>query len=216
MKKIILILLLSGCVIDTDVINVTVGIDADFKITRNGVFQLTSIVSDFDHVYDSVNFMATNLTTNKQTILSGSKVDFIFAASPGDYNLYIGTGSISKSISRFVLFSASVPSVAISSTNKNIVLPSDTQHGLILIVKAGVEGTPKIKVGTKEQLMYSSAKYWYAYVQDDGKGAKITTTIGGVLLDNIVIGVNKGVVYVFNPLGANAKADDPFKTLQQI
>jgi len=42
------------------------------------------------------------------------------------------------------------------------------------------------------------------------------TTIGGVLLDNIVISVTKGVVYVFNPLGANAKADDPFKTLQQI
>jgi hypothetical protein len=215
MKQFLFLLLLASCV-QSEMITVTVGIAADFKVTRNGVFQLTSIVSDFDHVYDSVSFSATNLANNKQTLLSGSKVDFNFAASPGDYNLYIGTPGISKSISRFVLFSASVPSVAISSTNKNIVLPSDTQHGLILITKAGVEGTPKIKVGTKEQLMYSSTKYWYAYVQDDGNGAKITTTISGVLLDNIVIGVTKGVVYVFNPLGANAKADDPFKVLQQI
>jgi len=216
MNRIFVLIFLTACASSDDTINVTVGIDADFKVTRNGVFQLTSIVSDFDHVYDSISFSATNLATNKQTLLSGNKVDFNFAASPGNYNLYIGTQGISKSISRFVLFSASVPSVAISSTNKNIILPSETQHGLILITKAGVDGTPKIKVGTKEELMYSSTKYWYAYVQDDGNGAKITTTIGGVLLDNIVIGVTKGVVYVFNPLGANAKADDPFKTLQQI
>ena len=217
MKKLLLFILLASCTLPgDDTISVTVGIDADFKVTRNGVFQLTSIVSDFDHVYDSVSFSATNLATNKQTLLSGNKVDFNFAASPGNYNIYIGTQSISKSISRFVIFSASVPTVAISATNKNIILPSETQHGLILITKAGVDGTPKIKVGTKEQLMYSSTKYWYAYVQDDGKGAKITATIGGVVLDNIVIGVTKGVVYVFSPLGANAKADDPFKVLQQI
>ena len=217
MKKILFLILLTGCVItDSETIDVAVGIDADFKVTRNGVFQLTSIVSDFDHVYDSVNFSATNLATNKQTLLNGNKADFNFAASPGNYNIYIGTGGISKSISRFVIFSASVPSVAISATNKNIILPSETQHGLILITKAGVDGTPKVKIGTKEQLMYSSTKYWYAYVKDDGNGAKITTTIGGVLLDNIVIGVTKGVVYVFSPLGANAKADDPFKVLQQI
>ena len=215
MKKLLLLLLLAGCV-QTDEITVTVGIEPDFKVTRHGVFELTSIVSDFEHVYDSVTFIGTNLTTNKQTIIQGEGTQYTFAASPGDYNLFIGTVPSTRRIERYVHFSASVPTVAISSTNKNITLTSDTQQGLILIVKAGVQSVPTIKVGTMARTMWSDAKYYYAYVYDDGKGATISTTIDGTVLDNIVIGVTKGVVYVFNPLGATIKSSDPFTTVQQI
>jgi hypothetical protein len=214
MKKLLFLLLLASCV-QSDLITVSVGIEPDFKVTRNGVFQLTSIVSDFDHVYDSINFAATNIDNNKQTILNGNKPEFNFAASPGNFNIYMGTKN-QRRIERYVHFSASVPSVAISSTNKNITLTSETQQGLILIVKTGVQSVPSIVVGGMTRTMYSTEKYYYAYVWDDGKGAKITTTIDGVLLDNIVIGVTKGVVYVFNPLGANVKVTDPFGTVQQI
>lgn len=147
--------------------------------------------------------------------MKGTKPEFNFAASPGNYNLYMGTKS-QRRIERYVHFIASVPTVAISITNKNVTLTSETQQGLILIVKAGVQSVPTIKVGTMQRAMFSTDKYYYAYVWDDGLGAKITTTIDDVLLDNIVIGVTKGVVYVFNPLGANVKVTDPFGTVQQI
>lgn len=214
MKSFLFLLLFTSCV-QSEMITVTVGVEPDFKVTRHGVFQLTSIVPDFDHVYDSINFSATNLSNNKQTLMNGNKPEFNFAASPADFNVYMGTKN-QRRIERYVHFSASVPSIAISSTNKNVTLTSETQQGLILIVKAGVQSVPSIKVGTMERVMYSTDKYYYAYVWDDGHGAKITTTIDGVLLDNIVIGVTKGVVYVFNPLGVNVKVTDPFGTVQQI
>ena len=214
MKYLIIFLLLISC--SSKTVQVNVAIQSDFKVTRQGVFELTaSIVPDFDHVYDSIDFVATNNSTNKQVVLKGSKPEFDFAASPGNYNIYMGTASVRR-IERYVHFSASNPSVDISSTNKKISLTSDTQQGLLLIVKSGVETIPVIKVGTMQRQMYETSKYYYAYVYDDGKGAQISTTISGVVLNNIVIGVSKGVVYVFNPLGVNIKLNDPFSTVKEL
>lgn len=206
------IILLTACE-STDNFKVSVGIEPDFKVTRNGVFELTaSIVTDFDHVYDSIDFAATNTVTNKQTLLKNSKPEFTFAASTAPYNIYMGTKS-ARRIERYAHFSASVASANLSPTNKAVTLPADTQQSLILIVKAGVQSIPVIKVGSTTRQMYDSPKYYYAYVVDDGKGANISTTIGGIAIDNIVIGVTKGTVYVFNPIAASIKSSDPFNAV---
>ncbi len=212
MRTIIIALLLIGC---TNDIRVTVSIQPDFKVTRHGIFELTSVVSDFEHVYDSLDFIATNLSTSKQTFLKSNTPDFSFAASAGTYSLYMATKT-QRRLERYAHFSANNQAVAISPTNKNITLPAETNQGLILIVKSGVQSVPTITCGNMTRTMWSNDKYYWAYVWDDGKGAKISTTVGGVMFDNIVIGVTKGVVYVFNPLNANIKASDPFSILQQI
>jgi hypothetical protein len=215
MKKYIFLLLLASCV-QSEMITVTVGIEPDFKVTRHGIFELTaSAVSDFDHVYDSLNFSATNLSTNKQTLLTGNKPEFFFAASPGTYSLYMGTKS-ERRIERYAHFVADNQNAVLSLTNKNLTLPATTKQGLILIVKSGVQSVPVIKCGGMTRTMWTSSNYYYAYIWDDGKGATISTTIGGVFLDNITIGVTKGVIYVFNPLGATIKSTDAYGTVQQI
>lgn len=214
MKKLFLLLVLTSC-IQSEVITISVGIEPDFKVTRHGVFELTSVVADFEHVYDSLNFSATNLGNNKQTLLSGNKPEFTFAATAGTYSLYIGT-KIQRRLERYAHFYADKQDAAISPTNKAITLPATTNQGLILIVKAGVQTIPTITCGGVTRTMWTSGNYYYAYVWDDGKGAKISTTVGGVLFDNIVIGVTKGVVYVFNPLGATIKSSDPYGQLFNI
>ena len=214
MKKLLFILLLAGCM-PSDEIQIRVSIEPDFKVTRNGVFELISIVPDFEHVYDSINFTATNLGSSKQYVLSGNKPEFTFAATPGSYSLYMATKQ-KRRIERYAHFNADAQDVAINATNKNITLNATTDQGLILIVKSGVQSVPTITVGGVTKTMWSDAKYYYAYVWDDGNGAKIKTTVGGVLFDNIVIGVAKGVVYVFNPLNATIKSSDPFNSVINI
>jgi hypothetical protein len=214
MNKLLIIFLLVGCV-PSDEIEVRVSITPDFKVTRNGVFELTSIVPDFEHVYDSINFTATNLGSSKQYILSGNKPEFTFAATPGTYSLYMATKN-KRRIERYAHFIADAQDVTIDATNKNITLNATTEQGLILIVKSGVQSVPTITVAGSTKTMWSDAKYYYAYVWDDGNGAKISTTVGGVLFDNIVIGVQKGVVYIFNPLNATIKSSDPFNSVVNI
>jgi len=214
MKKLVLLLVLASCV-QSDLITVSVGIEPDFKVTRHGVFELTSVVPDFEHIYDSLDFVATNLGSNKQTILKSNKPEFVFAATTGTYSLYMGTKT-QRRLERFAHFYADKQDVAISPTNKTITLPATTNQGLILIVKSGVQSVPTITCGGVTRTMWTSGNYYYAYVWDDGKGAKISTTVGGVLFDNIVIGVNKGVVYVFNPLNASIKSSDPYGQVVNI
>lgn len=69
----------------------------------------------------------TNLSTNVQTKFFSRTNSFNIAITAGNYNMYMGTLD-AKFVDPFLKFSASTPSVTISSASNSVSLTAETRQ----------------------------------------------------------------------------------------
>lgn len=185
-----------------------------FSVKHDGIFWLTSdLVSDFDHVYDSIHLTSTNKNSNLQQFFNVDKPNFSLQLTQGDYLMYMTSNRHidPKPIEKIAQFNARRDSVKVTANTPPIILNDVfTKQSLILIRKTGITGTPKIKVGNATANMYSSANYWYAYVV--GSSCEITTTVASETISR-TIKTSSANIYLLSIAGASIDIVEPFKTL---
>ena len=205
MKKIFLLILLFGC--EPKVLITT---ENNFNTAISG-FIKASLIPDFEHQYDSVSLTVTNNVSSKQYFYSGSVPSMTISLSVGNYNMYMGTPD-PDSISHYMSFTASEPSVDISTGTNNIILSATSKQAVILIDSASVDGVPTIQAGGQVGLMSLHGKYYYSYVLGT---CLISYSINGQSAEMLIATI-PGKIYVFSAAIGNLNIDDPFTEVIQI
>ena len=200
-KAIILVLLfIFGCKPN---VNVTV---SDNFTTVNSGFIKASIVTGFEHQYDSVELTVTNRANGLQYFYNNTVPIFNnISLSVGNYGFYMDTPE-PDSIQSFMSFIAFRLDNAITSGDNDIVLDASSEQALILVERSTVDGAPTIQVGQGLAIMSISTDYYYAYVLDD---CLITYSISG---SNTILPVTivKEKIYLFSAGRGNIGITDPF------
>jgi hypothetical protein len=217
MKKLFLILLLAAACTTPDdpkTYNVSISVSDAFRESHNGIFWLSSdLVSDFNHVYDSIDLTATNKSSNLQQFFKTNKPQLSAQLTQGSYLLYMTSNRYinPKPIEKILQFNARRDSVAVTANTPTIILNEVyTQQALILVRKTGITGTPTIKVGNTSAAMHSSTTYWYAYIA--GTSCEITTTVNGQALSRTIT-TAKANIYLLSIAGASIDIVEPFTKL---
>jgi hypothetical protein len=205
MKKLLLLILLFGC--EPKVV-ITTG--NNFNTAVSG-FIKASIIQDFEHQYDSVSLTVTNNVNSKQYFYSGPSPSMTISLSVGNYNMYMSTPD-PDSISYYMAFTASEPSVDISNGTNNIILSASSKQALILMDSASVDGVPTIQAGNQIGLMSSYGKYYYSYVLGT---CLVSYSINGQVAEMPIFAIPEKI-YIFSASIGNLNIDDPFTEVIQI
>lgn len=219
LKRLTIIPLLLLCLLacgkkETPTYNITVIAPDAFRDSHEGIFWLSShLVADFDHVYDSIELTATNKNSNLQQFFKTNKPQFSAQLTQGEYLLYMTSNRYTnpKPIEKIAQFNARRDSVTVGANTPTIILNDVmTKQSLILVKKAGVTGTPTIKVGNVSAAMNSTTNYWYAYIT--GSSCEITTTVSGQTSSRIITTAAANI-YLLSIAGTSIDIVEPFKTL---
>jgi hypothetical protein len=188
--------------------------DVDFDQVYPGIFRQIGLVSDFQHVYDSIDVTATRVADGRQYFFKNAKTPALeIPVGAGTYNIFIATKGDPKALESYLFFTAVKNDIVSAKLPTEVVIPAETKQALILVQKSSVDGAPTIQVDATSGIMSISANYYYAYVK--GTTAVITYKQNAIQ-SQMQVTIKAANIYVLSAAKAKINIAEPFTNLQQI
>lgn len=172
----------------------------------------------FNHVYDSLDLLVTNNTTNAQSKFFSKVNTFNIALTAGNYNMYMATKD-ARAVESYLHFTSSTPSANVANGSPPITLTADTRQALLLVTKAAVDAAPTIQIGTKTYTMFlqTGGTFYYAYINAPSPvTVKLNMVIGGKAASRDLSLSKTNRYLVTNPVNATITNSDPITNSIQI
>jgi hypothetical protein len=190
---------------ETDSPKVSVAVKETFM--EVGFVKAASLVSGFDHQYDSVRLLVTNETNGLQYTYKNSKPIFNnISLSAGKYGFFIDTPD-PKPIQHFMSFIGYKNDNTIIKGANTILISIESKQGLILVDKTSVTAAPTITINGTPGIMSVSTNYYYAYVVPGA--VTLSYQIGGTPIQMPVTVVAQKI-YVLSASTGSINVNDPF------
>jgi hypothetical protein len=172
-----------------------------------GFVKAASIVSGFDHQYDSVRLLVTNETNGLQYTYNNTKPTFNnISLSAGKYGFFVDTPD-PKPVQRFMSFVGYKNNNTIVKGANTIAISIESKQGLILVDKSSVTAAPTITVNGTLGLMSIAPNYYYAYVMP---GETVLSYQVGATPIQMPVTIAAQKIYVLSASTGNININDPF------
>lgn len=171
---------------------------------------------DFQHVFDSVQFVATPILPGDQVISYSSAGQFNVRLPEGQYQVYISANKTARTFDANLRFSQVIADTIDTAATDSLRVQVITPQFLILVPKKFDQ--PILNDGKGNQpLFFESENYWYCYVTRTATGQifSFNPRTGGTTAGNAYIYFNPvgGGVMVYKPPSETLtiSIQDPFK-----